>query len=582
MVCGTPPFVGKTPPDVLSAILSEQQPPPLPPEVPAVLSFFIKKALSKKRKMRYQTVHDLQNDLQRLRQDIESTAQHDSSIAESRSDEEAINESARKPGKSSSSSNRAASLSSKPRLRKKIDSLAVLPLANASADPNMEYLSDGITESIINSLSQLPQLKVMSRSTVFRYKGQKGREEVNPKEVGSELNVRAVMTGRVLQFADNLIIQTELVDTVDGSQIWGEQYKRKSSDIFEVQEEISKEISDKLRIRLSGEDKKRLTKRYTQNPDAYQLYLKGRYYWNKRTLEGLEKGIEYFHQAIGLDPNYALAYAGLADSYNLLGAIEHGVSPKEFMPKAREAALKALKLDDKLAEAHTSLGNVKGSSWEWLEAEIEYRKAIKLNPNYATAHHWYALLLMAMERFDESFKEIRRAKELDPLSLPINLGEGWHFYLARQYDRAREECLKTIDLEPNFGNAHACLGMVYGQKELFEEAITEFKISIKLAADAPLMHAALGYAYAISGKSDEARRVINELVERAKHRYISPYLIAAIFTGLGEKEEAFAWLDRAYEERSEGLFWLRVEPTMDSLRSDPRFVDLMRRMNYPR
>jgi TolB-like protein/Tfp pilus assembly protein PilF len=451
-------------------------------------------------------------------------------------------------------------------------SIAVLPFMNASSDAGMDYLSDGMTESIINSLSQLTSLRVMARSTVFRYKSR----EFDPQEIGNKLNVRAVLTGRVLQRGETLNIQTELVDVADGSQLWGEQYNLNFSDLFAVQEEIARVISEKLLSTLSGEQKKRLAKRYTESFEAYRTYLMGRFYWSKRTLEGLKKGVEYFQQAIDKDPNYALAYTGLADSYALLGSVEYSaLPPSEAMPKARAAAIKALEVDDTLAEAHASVAYVHIFDWHWAEAERAYRRAIELNPNYATAHHWYAMYLGAMGRFDEALEEIELAQELDPLSLPINAGVGWYFFLTRQYHRAIEEYRKTLEMDPNFYMAHFLLGLAHAQESMFEEAIAEYQKAQTLSGGHPLMIAAPGHAYAALGQRDEAQGVLDQLAHLAKRRYVSPYYIAAIYTALGEKESAFEWLRTACDNRSEGLVWLKVDPLFDSLRADARFADLL-------
>ncbi len=478
----------------------------------------------------------------------------------------------RQPSAAASGSNQADSARAM-RARKVIDSLAVLPLVNAGHDAEMEYLSDGLTESIINSLSQLPQLRVMARSTVFRYKGR----ELDPQAVGRELGVRAVLTGRVIQLNENLIIRTELVDVADGWQLWGEQYNRNSADLLAVQEEISREISEKLRLKLSGEQKKRLAKRYTVSTAAYQTYLKGRFYWNKRTLEGLRRGVEYFQQAIRLDPDYALAYAGLADSHLLMGSVEYGaLHPKEALQSAKIATLEALRLDGTLAEAHASLGYVRLFDWDWSEAEKEYRRAVELNPNYATAHHWYALYLTAMGRHAEAVAEIKRAQGLDPLSLPIGVGVGWHFFLTRQYDRAIAEYQGALEMEPNFYMARLWLGLAYAHKGMFAEALAEYLKATELSGGSPLTLAAQAHTYALLGERKRARGLLKELQKLSEERYVSPYYIAAVHTALGERDEAFAWLDLAYENRSEGMVWLKVDPTLDSLRSSPRFADLMR------
>jgi serine/threonine protein kinase/TolB-like protein/Tfp pilus assembly protein PilF len=455
---------------------------------------------------------------------------------------------------------------------KAIDSLAVLPLQNASADPNMEYLSDGITESIINSLSQLPQLRVMARSTVFCYKGR----EVDSREVGRELGVRAVMMGRVLQLNDNLIIKTELVDALDGSQLWGEQYKRKSSDIFELQEEISADISGKLRLKLTGEEKKLLAKRHTDNTEAYQLYLKGRYYLGKMTSAGLKRGIEYFTQAIEVDPAFALAFAGLADAYYGLSAAH--LPPREAMPKARAAAMKALQIDDTLAEAHASLALVLAFyDWDWTGAEREYKRAIELTPGYASAHHWYGWYLALMGRLEESTRELKQAQELDPLSLEINSDLGLSFFLGRQYDQAIEQFLKAIEMDPNFIWGRFFLAWAYEQKGLLAQAIAEYKQLAQLD-ETPVIRASLGYTYALAGELDEARKVLDELTEDSQRRHVSSYDFTILYAALGDRDHAFDCLEKSYESRSEALVWLKVDPRLDSLRADARFMDLLQRV----
>jgi TolB-like protein/Tfp pilus assembly protein PilF len=457
-----------------------------------------------------------------------------------------------------------------------LNSLAVLPLINASTDPTVEYLSDGITESIINSLSQLPQLRVVARSTVFRFKGR----EVNPREAGRELGVRAVLTGRIFQFSDRLIIRAELTDVEDGWQLWGEQYNSDPADIFVVQEEISKEISEKLRLKLSGEEMRRLGKRYTESTEAYRVYLKGRFYWNKRTVEGLKKSVELFEEAIRMDPAYALAYAGVADSYLLLGSVEYGsLDPTDAMERARAAATAAFGRDGALAEAHASLAYVRIFDWDWSESEREYRRAIELNPSYATAYHWYGLYLTAMGRFEEGLINLRRAHELDPLSLPINVGIGLHYYLTGRHDRAIEEYRKAIELEPNFYMAYFGLGMAHVQNRMFEEAIAAYQRAIALSGDSPLMRAGLGHAYAVAGMKNEARKVLLELGESegdGDKKRVPAYFMAAIYAGMCDREKAFQYLFGACETRSEGLFWLKVDPALDSLRGDPKFVDLLR------
>jgi TolB-like protein/Flp pilus assembly protein TadD len=459
--------------------------------------------------------------------------------------------------------------------RRTIDSLAVLPLVNASDDAEMEYFSDGITESIINNLSQLPKLRVVPRSTVFRYKGR----EVDPQAVGRELNVRAVLTGRVFQHGESLVIKTELIDVEQDSQLWGEQYRRKLKDIFELEEEISREISGKLRLRLSGEEKKRLVKRYTENTEAYQLYLKGRYYTNKRTEDWIKKGIEYFQQATDTDPNYALAYAGLADAYAFLASSTGGMPPRDTYPKAKAAALKALAIDEALAEAHTSLGFFHLMyDWNFAAAESEFKRAIKLNPGYANAHDGYGFLLKATARSEEAIRASRQAKKLDPLSLFTNVSLGWAYYFARDYERAIEQGRKALELEPRFDFAYWIVGLAFAQQGRMDESINALNQAVLLTGGALTHEAHLGYAYALSGKREEARQVLADLEEIAKEKYVSAYYFAIIHLGLGEQELTFQWLERAAEERAGFLAFIKVEPMFDPLRSDERFSSLLGRM----
>ncbi|MEP6708118.1 MAG: tetratricopeptide repeat protein [Pyrinomonadaceae bacterium] len=457
--------------------------------------------------------------------------------------------------------------------RRIINSLAVLPLLNVGHDPEMEYFSDGITESIINALAQLPKLRVVPRSTVFRYKG----TDVDPQDAGRELGVRAVLTGRVLQLGDRLVVKAELIDVANESQLWGEQYNRKPADIFEVQEEIAKEISKKLLVKLSGEEKKRLTKRHTHDTEAYRHYLKGRFYWNKRTEDSFRKGIEHFKQAIEVDPDYALAYGGLADSYILLGF--YGASaPHDVMPKAKAAAVKALELDDSLAEAHNSLAYVNFVyEWDWPGSEKEFRKAIKLNANYATAHHWYAFRLAAEGRHLEAFAEMKLASELDPLALIIITEVGWAHYFARQYDQAIKHYRKALEMDPGFGVAHMFLGTAYGQQGQYDEAISELQKAIELSGGSPLMKALLGHVYGAAGDKDGARKMAGEL-KQLSGGHVSAYNLALIHAGLGETDKTLSSLDKASEQRAVFLAWMNVEPMFDSIRSDPRFVDLLKRI----
>ena len=583
MVADHYPFNGSTASDVLASILMVA-PPPLTeywPQTPQELDRIVMKALAKDREERYQSARDLLLDLRLLKQrlDVESEMERlarpvsQVSIAKSAS---RLRVATTGVQKKRSTRSPTKSKARRRQFHKAIDSLAVLPLMNTSNDPESEYLSDGITESIINTLSQIPKLRVMARSTVFRYKGR----EVDPLAVGSALNVRAILTGRVLQMRQTLIIKVELVDVADGSQLWGEQYERESGDILAIQREISREITANLRLKLSGEQKKRLEKQPTENANAYQLYLKGRYCWNKRTEQGLEKGIEFFSQAIEADPLFALAYVGLADSYNMLAAYNLS-QPRAVLSRAKAAAERALEIDSELAEAHTSLAKVSADyDWDWPAAEREFKRALELNPNYATAHHWYALHLMAMGTFEEAAAELKRAQQLDPLSLSINASAGLPFYWSRRYDEAIEQFRRTLELDLGFPLAHVLLGQAYAQKGMYDEAIAELSRASELDPT-PRARAILAYTLAVAGRKDEAARILSELEELANQKYVSPYFKALIYTALGEQDRAFEWLEKAYEERSEWLVWLKVDPKLDSLRSAPRFTALVQRVGLP-
>jgi tetratricopeptide (TPR) repeat protein len=384
----------------------------------------------------------------------------------------------------------------------------------------------------------------------------------------------------LLQHGGALIIKTELIDVEQESQLWGEQYRRQLTDIFDLEEEISREISGKLRLRLSGEEKKRLLKRYTDNTAAYHLYLKGRYYTNKRTEEWIKRGIDYFQQAIETDPNYALAYAGLADAYAFLASSTGGLPPRETYPKAKAAAEKALLIDDALAEAHTSLGFFHLMyDWNFKEAESEFKRAIKLNPGYANAHDGYGFLLKATARNEEAIRASREAKRLDPLSLFTNVSLAWAYYFARDYERAVEQARKALEMEPRFDFAYWIIGLALAGQGMIDESIAALNQAVILTGGGLTHEAHLGYAYALAGKSEEARQMLAELEEMAKEKYVSAYYFAIIYLGLGEHDEMFNWLERAFDERAGFLAFIKVEPMFDPLRSDSRFKDLLGRMN---
>jgi serine/threonine-protein kinase len=467
--------------------------------------------------------------------------------------------------------------------RRAIDSVAVLPFANDSNDPNAEYLSDGITESIISSLSQLPNLKVMSRNAVFRFKG----KNVDPQEIGRSLKVGAVLAGRLVKQGDRLIIKTELINVADGSQIWGAEYNNNVSDLLAIQDEIAHKISEKLRLRLTGQDEEKLAKRYTKDADAYELYLKGRYFWNKRTEEGLRSGIKYFQQAEEKDPHYALAYSGLADSYALLSDI--GVTkPADEMPKAKAAAQHAVDIDPSLAEGYTSRAFVKlAFDWDWLGAESDFKKALELNSKYPTAHQWYASYLMQMGKFDHAKQEIEQAHQLDPLSPIISANSGLYSYYEHNYDDAIEKYKVTLDTDPDFGVARNYLALAHVQKRMYDDAISELRTLLKAPSDGPLPEelvakdldawASLGFAYAMAGKRAEAEAILKTFESISQRRYVSGLYFATIYAGLKDNDHAIAQLNKAFEGRHPGLVLVRIDPVFDSLRSDERFKQLVGR-----
>lgn len=455
-----------------------------------------------------------------------------------------------------------------------VQSLAVLPF---SADQQTEYLSDGITESLINNLSRLSNLHVTARATAFSYKG----KEVNPQQVGQELNVGTLLTGRIALLGDSLIVQVDLIDAATGRQKWGERYQRKTSDIFAVQEEIGRQITERLRLRLSSEEQRQLTKRYTENADAYELYLRGRYHLNKLTLKEVQTSVSYFQQAIVFDPSYALAHVGLADAYSAL-ALSVDMPATEFYPKAKASAEKAIEIDDRLAEAHASLGfAILFYDWDWSAAESQYKRALELNPNSAETHVAYAGLFTVLGRYTEGLAEIKRARELDPLNLRTNALEGRFLVLAGRTDEGLARLRKTIELEPNYFLAHLFASNAYIEKGMYSEAINEATRARDLSGGNAEAIAMIGYALAISGKREEARALLDELKKRSTERYVPPYDFALIHNGLGERDEVFAWLERGVEQRDPKMIFLKGGLQWKNLRDDPRFVGLLERMKLP-
>jgi TolB-like protein/Tfp pilus assembly protein PilF len=447
----------------------------------------------------------------------------------------------------------------------------VLPFENGSGEMDTEYLSDGITRSLTNSLATLPRLRVVAQSIVFRYKGRKD----DPQTVGSQLGVRAILTGTVVQRGGSLLIMAELVDTASGSHLWGGHYNRKLDDIFVLQEEIANEISERLRLRLTRAEKKGLVKRHTENAEAYQLYLKGRYHWDKWTPEGFAKGMNYFEQAVGQDPGYSLAHAGLADSYLLLGW-NSLLPPADAFAKANAAARKALQFDKDLAEAHTSLAaQLWLHDWNFAKAEQKFCRSLELRPSYATAHHWYAEYLMTMGRMEESLSQIKRSLELDPLSLIINVAFGWMLYHAARYEEAIEQLKQTLELEPNYPVTHWILGLVHRETGHCDVAVTEGEKAVSFSDGVPLLRAALAHTYAIAGRTIQSRNILGDLNQLAKETYVSPYCLAGIHAGLQELDRAVEYLEDAIKEKSHWLLYLRIDPGMNTVRGNAHLQELL-------
>jgi serine/threonine protein kinase/tetratricopeptide (TPR) repeat protein len=462
---------------------------------------------------------------------------------------------------------------SRPR-KKAIDSVAVLPLVDASPESESEYLADGVTESIIHVLSELPRLQVMALSTVSRYRGK------DPLEAGRALGVRAVLTGRLTKRADAVRVQAELVDSETGFRIWGDVYDRPMADLLSVQDDIAREIGERLRFKLSGAERRRVAKSPTRHPEAYQAYLKGRFLWNKWTTEGMKTAIGFYERAIEIDPVYALAWVGIADSYAVMGGIK-AVAPADAFPRAKSAALRALELDPHLADAHASLGYVRRlSDWDWIAAERSFREAVRLNPSYATGHRWYGQFLSGMGRHDEAIAEATRALELDPLSVIIHTAVGDVLFYGRRFDDAIVYYRKALEMDPNFLVGHSDLARALEFSGNVDEAIAEYEAAIRLAgrsdADPSI---GLANAYAVAGRRDEAHAVLDEVQRWRSERYVSSWGLASIYARLDEDASALDWLERAYEEHDSTLVWLKVHPRFDALRGNTRFLALLRQMN---
>jgi TolB-like protein/DNA-binding winged helix-turn-helix (wHTH) protein/Tfp pilus assembly protein PilF len=458
-----------------------------------------------------------------------------------------------------------------------IDSLAVLPFASDNSDPGTEYLSDGITESLINNLSQLPNLRVMARSTVFRYKG----KDADPQKAGNNLHVHAVLSGRLLQHGDTLIVHAELMDVRTGAQLWGGLFNRKMGDVLALQADLSKEIAERLKLRLTGEERQLLAKRYTVDAEAYQSYLKGRYYWNKRSQEGTQKAAEYFQQAIDKDPAYPLAYVGLADTYVYLSFF-NVVPPRDVMPRAKAMAVKALELDGQLAEAHVSLGYISYTyDWDWPAAGRHFEQARALNPAYTRAHPFYPLYLSSSGRPQEALGVAKSALDLDPASPSASHNLAVQFYFARQFNQAIEQCHKTLEMDPNFVVAYQVLGEAYLAEGMNREAVPVLEKYSALSQGGADSLALLGYSHARLEERTHALRMLQELTAASKKSFVPAFFFALVYAGLEDKDQAFTWLERAYNERYTRFAYLKLEALWDPLRSDQRFSDLVRRVGIP-
>jgi len=593
VVTGKPPFAGSTQADVIAAIL-EREPAPLGDyrsDVPPELEQIVIKALRKDRDARYQDIKDMLVSLKDLKQELEFQAKMGRSAA-TEVDVKAKTTTIAETILTQIEQHKRGALVILAMFisvtiavtyfgytlytgsgKAGITSLVVLPFTNTGNLPNAEYLSDGISEALINSLTELQQLKVIARSTAFRYKG----KDPDPQELGRDLNVRAVLMGQVRQMGDALNIQVDLVDATTGAQLWGEEYDRKVSDVLSIKQAIARLVTEKLRVRLTGEDEQHLVRRDTTNTEAYQYYLRGRYSWNKRTADGIRKAIEQFQQSIDRDPNFALAYVGLADCYVLMEEYT-GAPSSESLPKARAAVDRALQIDDSLAEAHTTSAFIYEIQWRWTEAESEYKLAISLNPNYPTAHHWLSVYYQMKRQFDDQLREIKLAQELDPLSPIIGENVSEAYFLKNDFNSAIEQSKKVLELDPSFPYSYRNLGYAHLKLRRYEAATAEFQKAVELSGRASDYLSALGYCYAVTGKRDEALAILKELEERYARRESAGLYLASVYAGLDDKDQAFAWLEKDFEQRSGVLAFITWWFPLEDLRSDSRYADLVRRM----
>ena len=624
MLAGRSPFPGQSVPDTFVAILDR---PPLPlNDAPFELEEVIHKLLAKEREDRYQTAEELSLELKALKRRLEfsqdnpnqstspprqattnsfasrasgSTASRTTNPSQSaqrrsHSFEQSGSQWQNLPGEqlqtASGKNYRRAFLGLAAlvilivaaggywlmRANASIDSIAIMPLLNQTNDGNLEYITDGITETLIHNISQLPGLKVTSRTSVFRYKNQ---HSIDPAELGAKFDVRAMLTGRVIKLDQTLVITVELVSTRDGSRLWAGEYRHLISDLLAAQSVISQQVSEQLRSQLSGAEREQITKRFTENPEAYRLYLNGRFEWNRQSIDSFRKAIEHYKQAIDADKNYALAYAGLADVYGTLAA--NGLASSNYARLAKENAERAVMLDDQLPEAHHSLGTARYYDWDLPGAEKELLRAISLNANLAEAHSRLSAVLQGLDRFDDAIAAGQRALALDPYSLRVHLDLQFAYFYAGRYDQCIEVCRKMMLIEPKYFPAHLDLGRAYGQKNMYAEAIAELTKARELSNDEPLTLAAIGYVYAVSGQITEAQKMLNLLLQIAQKGNVRPYEIAKVYSGLGDADHAFEWLEKAFQGHSPWLLKLKSDPNFANLRADFRFQSLVQRINAP-
>jgi serine/threonine-protein kinase len=571
MATGRRPFGGETPLEMTSSILRDD-PSPLPAHVSAGLGSVVGKCLQKESANRYQHAGEVRAALEA----IQGAAPGRAVSVVPRRRTIALGVAAAAAALLLVAFVATRVIGRAP-VQPAITSLAVLPLQNLSGDASQDYFADGMTDALISDLAQIRALKVISRTSAMRYKG----TTKSLPAIAQELGVDAVVEGSVVRVGDRVRVTAQLIHAATDTHVWAQNYERDASSVLALQNDVSAAIANEIRVQLTPRERERLSTPPAVNPAAHEAYLRGRYYWNTRTDEGLQRSIRYFQQAIDSDPAFGQAYAGLADAYALIAGYGP-VPPHDAFPRAKAAARKALEIDDTIAEAHTSLAFVLTIyDFDWARGEQEFKRAIELNPNYATGHHWYGHYLMFVQRFDEAVAEMRRARELDPLS-PINTTEvGYPWFFARQYDRAIADYKKAIDLTPDFYRAHWLLGQAYEQKQMYPEAVAAMRKAIDLSGGNPVMMAALAHVQAMSGNRAEARKTLDTLTRLSRDSYFSPYFIAELHLALGETQDALDWLERAYDGRDYFLRWLKIDPRLDALRDQPRFQALERRMNYP-